>query len=243
MGYISFASGLILIKLLLAHFFTDFIVQPKKWVDDKRIRRHRSVYLYWHCLIAGLSSYILLMNWSNWYLPLIIMVTHYLIDLWKLRRENNILYFMLDQLLHISVILMLWCSMVFSFDAFKYWIASGFNNYKIWLVLLGIVIVVFPAQYIIMYATKKWSDSLIVIEGDTLKDAGKWIGILERLLILLFVFMNRYEAIGFLIAAKSFIRFSGTEVRTRSLTEYILIGTFISFTIAIVVGASIAYYI
>ncbi len=243
MGYISFASGLILIKLLLAHLFTDFIVQPKKWVADKRIKKHKSGYLYWHCLIAGLSSYILLMNWSNWYLPLIIMVTHYSIDLWKLAKRDSFFYFFMDQALHILVILILWLMMVCDWENFKYILFAGANNYKIWLVLLGIVIVVYPTQYIIMYATKKWSDSLIVIEGDTLKDAGKWIGILERLLILLFVFMNRYEAIGFLIAAKSFIRFSGTEVRTRSLTEYILIGTFISFIIAITVGASIAYYL
>ena len=63
------------------------------------------------------------------------------------------------------------------------------------------------------------------------------------MLILFFVFNNRYEAIGFLIAAKSFIRFSGAEPRTRALTEYILIGTFISFGIAVLVGAGIAPYL
>ncbi len=243
MEQITFAQGLILIKLLLAHFFTDFIVQPKKWVDDKRIKRHKSVYLYWHCLIAGLSSYLILMDWSNWCLPLIIMVTHYGIDLWKLRRQNTMLYFIIDQALHILVILTVWFGSISNWDNLQYWLAVGLNNYKLWLVLLGVVFVVYPTQYIIYYATKKWSDSLIVLEGDTLKDAGKWIGIFERLLILFFVFNNRYEAIGFLIAAKSFIRFSGTEARTRSLTEYILIGTFISFTIAIAVGAGIAYFI
>lgn len=237
------ASGLVLIKLVLAHFFTDFIVQPKSWVNDKRIRRHRSVYLYWHCLIAGLSSYVLLMDWGNWYVPLVIALTHYAIDLWKLRRENNFLYFIADQLLHLLVILCLWLLMINGKVDVISRISEGFHNYKMWLVILGIVIVVYPAQYIIFYATKKWSDSLITLEGDTLKDAGKWIGILERLLILFFVFNGRYEAIGFLIAAKSFIRFSGTEPRTRSLTEYILIGTFISFIIAIGVGAGIAHYL
>jgi hypothetical protein len=237
------ASGLVLIKLLLAHFFTDFIVQPKSWIDDKRIKQHRSVYLYWHCLIAGLSSYVLLMDLKSWYVPLLITITHYLIDLWKLRRTNNFLYFVADQALHILVILCLWWLLIPETINVASRISEGLHNYKLWLVLLGVVIVVYPAQYIILYATKKWSDSLISLEGDTLKDAGKWIGILERLLILFFVFNNRYEAIGFLIAAKSFIRFSGTEPRTRSLTEYILIGTFISFIIAIGVGAVIAHYL
>ncbi|MES2133527.1 MAG: DUF3307 domain-containing protein [Bacteroidota bacterium] len=242
MEQISFAQGLVLIKLVLAHFFTDFIVQPKKWVDDKRIKKHKSVYLYWHCLIAGASSYLILMDWSNWYLPLIIMISHYGIDFWKLTRPNTILYFMADQVLHLLVIAAVWFACVSGWDHLHYWLSAGFNNYKLWLILLGIVFVVYPAQYIIYYATKKWSDSLIVLEGDTLKDAGKWIGIFERLLILFFVFSDRYEAIGFLIAAKSFIRFSGAEARTRSLTEYILIGTFISFTLAIGVGAVIVYF-
>ena len=242
MEQISFAQGLVLIKLVLAHFFTDFIVQPKKWVDDKRIKKHKSVYLYWHCLIAGASSYLILMDWSNWYLPFIIMISHYGIDLWKLRRPNTMLYFMIDQALHLLVIGAVWFACVSGWDHLYYWLNAGFNNYKLWLILLGVVFVVYPAQYIIYYATKKWSDTLIVLEGDTLKDAGKWIGIFERLLILFFVFSNRYEAIGFLIAAKSFIRFSGTEARTRSLTEYILIGTFISFTLAIGVGAALVYF-
>jgi len=243
MEYITFTQGLIIIKLLLAHFFTDFIVQPKKWVEDKRIRRHRSVYLYWHCLIAGASSYVILMDWSNWYLPLIIMLSHYVIDLWKLKRPNTMLYFIIDQVLHLLVIFVVWFGSISNWDNLCYWMNAGLNNYKLWLILLGVVFVVYPTQYIIFYATKKWSDSLIVLEGDTLKDAGKWIGIFERLLILFFVFNNRYEAIGFLIAAKSFIRFSGTEPRTRALTEYILIGTFISFTIAIGAGALIGYFL
>lgn len=241
MEQISFAQGLVLIKLVLAHFFTDFIVQPKKWVDDKRIRKHRSVYLYWHCLIAGASTYFILMEWSNWYLPLIIMISHYGIDYWKLSRPNAMLYFVIDQALHLLVIAALWFGTVAGWNLLHDWLSESIHNYKLWLVILGVVFVVYPAQYIIYYATKKWSDSLIVLEGDTLKDAGKWIGIFERLLILFFVFNNRYEAIGFLIAAKSFIRFSGSEARTRSLTEYILIGTFISFTIAIGVGAGIVY--
>ncbi|MFO7902720.1 MAG: hypothetical protein R6U98_08675, partial [Pirellulaceae bacterium] len=37
--------------------------------------------------------------------------------------------------------------------------------------------------------------------------AGLWIGRLERVLILTFFLLQRFEAIGFLIAAKSIFRF------------------------------------
>jgi len=65
------------------------------------------------------------------------------------------------------------------------------------------------------------------------KAAGRKIGILERVLTLLLVIQNQYLAIGFLIAAKSLLRFKDTE---RAKTEYVLIGTLLSFGTAIVIG-------
>lgn len=239
-NYISFNEGLILIKLLMAHMLTDFIVQPKKWVDDKREKKHKSPYLYWHVIIAGVSTYLFIMQWGNWHLPIIILITHYLIDLWKLNREDNIKYFLLDQFFHIIVILVLWLSEISNWDQLMHWTVLSANNYKLWLILLGFIFVAFPAQHIMIYATKKWSDSFAASDRDTLKDAGKWIGVFERILILILVLYGQYEAIGFLIAGKSFIRFSETEPKTRAQTEYILIGTLISFTIAIAVGTTIA---
>lgn len=59
-----------------------------------------------------------------------------------------------------------------------------------------------------------------------------WIGRLERFLILTLVLLKQYEAIGLLVAAKSIFRFSAS----RSVGEYVLIGTLLSFTIAITVG-------
>ena len=68
-------------------------------------------------------------------------------------------------------------------------------------------------------------------------NAGKWIGYLERVLILTFIFTDNIDGIGFLLAAKSIFRF-GELNRTKDIkvTEYVLIGTFVSFTIAIIVG-------
>jgi len=60
---------------------------------------------------------------------------------------------------------------------------------------------------------------------------------LERLLIFTFVVTGHWEAIGFLIAAKSVFRFGDLkESKERKLTEYILIGTLLSFGIAMITG-------
>jgi len=71
----------------------------------------------------------------------------------------------------------------------------------------------------------------------SLQSAGKYIGILERLLVFTFMIANEWQAVGFLIAAKSVFRFGNLqESKDRKLTEYILIGTLVSFGIAIITG-------
>ena len=73
-----------------------------------------------------------------------------------------------------------------------------------------------------------------------LPNAGKWIGYLERILILTFIFTNTIEGIGFLLAAKSVFRFGElNRAKDIKITEYVLIGTFASFTIAILIGFGI----
>ncbi len=60
---------------------------------------------------------------------------------------------------------------------------------------------------------------------------------LERLLVFSFILLNQWEAIGFLLAAKSVFRFGDlTNAKDRQLTEYILIGTLLSFGIAIIIS-------
>lgn len=61
--------------------------------------------------------------------------------------------------------------------------------------------------------------------SQSLPKAGQWIGYIERMLILTFVFVGSFEGVGFLLAAKSVFRFgelnNAKEIRT---TEYVLIG-------------------
>ncbi|EPR73592.1 hypothetical protein ADIWIN_1622 [Winogradskyella psychrotolerans RS-3] len=81
----------------------------------------------------------------------------------------------------------------------------------------------------------KWNISKLTKDNESLKDAGNYIGVLERLLVFVFVVLGHWEAVGFLITAKSVFRFGDlTASKERKLTEYILIGTLISFGIAII---------
>ena len=57
---------------------------------------------------------------------------------------------------------------------------------------------------------------------------------MERLIILLFVIIGQYEAIGLLVAAKSILRFK--EMNEPEQSEYVLVGTLISILLALGVG-------
>jgi hypothetical protein len=73
----------------------------------------------------------------------------------------------------------------------------------------------------------------IVATTEELENAGKLIGTLERFLVLTFMILNQFEAIGFLIASKSILRYHDSNTIK---TEYVLIGTMASFAVAIFFG-------
>ncbi|WP_438969203.1 hypothetical protein [Nonlabens sp.] len=77
-----------------------------------------------------------------------------------------------------------------------------------------------------------------------LKNSGKWIGMLERLLIFLFIITNHFSAVGLLLTAKSVFRFGDlSKAKNMKLTEYVLIGTLLSFGIAILIGLLFKNYV
>ena len=61
-------------------------------------------------------------------------------------------------------------------------------------------------------------------------EVGALIGTLERLLAFFFVLRGNYQAVGFIMAAKSILRFKESE---GARAEYVLVGTLMSVTIAV----------
>ena len=90
-----------------------------------------------------------------------------------------------------------------------------------------------PAGILIGQLTRKWRDQ--IADSISLGNAGKWIGIIERIIILALVFNHQYEAIGLLVAAKGLLRFNEAN-RPEVKTEYLLIGTLISMGMAVLTG-------
>jgi hypothetical protein len=108
----------------------------------------------------------------------------------------------------------------------------------------AVVFLTTPSSIFIKIFISKWTPQKMDRNAqiESLESAGNWIGILERLLILVFILVNRWEAVGFLLAAKSIFRFGDLkEGDDRKLTEYILIGTLASFGLAILTAMLSAY--
>ena len=77
-----------------------------------------------------------------------------------------------------------------------------------------------------------------------LRDGGKYIGYLERLLIFIFVLTGEFAGVGFLITAKSILRFGELkDSENRKQAEYIIIGTFASFLYAILISLAVRWLI
>lgn len=225
---------IIFIKLFLAHLIGDFLLQPNRWVVHKEANRAASKYLYFHVLLHFVVIIVLLWDFSYWKIALIITISHYGIDLLKLYTaplfKNKSIPFFIDQILHIIV---LYCCVYFN-NLYEHTL-SLFQQLD-WALITAVVFVSFPAAIIMSKIMQKMSDQ-IEIDHKSLPNAGKYIGIIERLFVLVFIILGRWEAIGLLITAKSVFRFNDLkESNSRKLTEYILIGTLLSFGIAIVTG-------
>jgi hypothetical protein len=230
----------LIIKLLIAHVIGDFVLQPNSWVEDKKNKTYKSKYFFLHGLVHLISLIVLLeFKWSYWLSITIIVLSHLIIDWIKLSLEGKIntrILFLLDQLLHLVIISLV----VFLNNPYKINFQKFYSTETL-LFTLAILTVTFVTSILMKIIMSKWS----LEENKTdvsLENAGKYIGILERLFVFGFIVLNQWSAIGFLITAKSVFRFSDlSRAKDRKLTEYILIGTLISFGLAILVGLLYQY--
>ena len=258
----TYEEGVVLLKLLIAHTLTDFFWQPDKWVKDKCARAWKSKFLWYHGLLTGAVAWLILFDIHLWWAVLLIAGTHTLIDGLKLQKglshsrkedyttEEKAKYalrlFVTDQLLHIAVLFITWLFIIRGYSRMADLLAGIFSNYHFLVRSLGYLFVAGPAGYYIGIFTRRWSEELNM--QDSLKEAGRWIGILERILILTLVYTQQFAAIGILVAAKSILRVIDKPDRSnmdegfvqpfssRKHTEYVLIGTFLSLCISLLTG-------
>ncbi len=214
-----------IVVLLSAHFVADFLLQP----DWLQCQKKKLWALSLHSGIVATLSYLFCQQWGGWLIPVLVFIFHGAIDLAKQQFADTWRLFCLDQGLHIaSIVLTGWLLGGAIFDGL------GMN----WMILFaGFSISVQGAGFLIgKVASKIQAENNLGEALHGLKDGGKMIGQLERALIFLFVMTGQSAGIGFLVAAKSILRF-GEAKDDQTLAEYVLVGTLLSFGLAISAAA------
>jgi Protein of unknown function (DUF3307) len=217
-----------LLALSVAHLVADFPLQP-----DWMIRRKRNpAVLVLHGLVVTATAALALGGWPAEVL-LILVGTHLVMDAIKVYvLGDSLASFSVDQLVHLAVILALAVAFpgTFARGGWAALPASAASAYLVGLCLLGGVIAsLMVGAIVIRKATAPFTRQLT---GDIagLESGGTWIGWLERALVMLLILTGEPAGVGFLITAKSILRFGDVrDSAQRKLTEYIIIGTFMSF--------------
>ncbi|KJJ85011.1 conserved hypothetical protein, membrane [Candidatus Omnitrophus magneticus] len=235
----------LLVRLITAHFISDFIFQSDICVKDRLKKKWFSKGLYGHGIIYSAFIYIFAGCWKVFWVPLAVFLSHIMIDGNKAKCRDNLKYFFLDQIAHLFVILILWIILArVSTESFMKIFGGLFNNTFLWVYFISYIFVIWPAGVLMSKIISPWQEEIKTKEFYGLTKAGLWIGRLERVLIISFVFLGHFDAIGFLIAAKSIIRFGETRSPlAKREAEFFLIGTMLSFAIAVTTATAARYIV
>jgi len=231
------------LMLVLAHLIGDFLLQPTAWVKDKKKYKIKSKYLYLHLLVHFvLLLLITKFNREYFFALIVIVVSHFAIDCAKIyfeKKKTAKIWFVTDQVLHLAVI----AAVIRYYYPYEIDFEVIYSSKNLALAT-ALVTVTYVSAIVLKIMLSKWSNQITKNNNDETNNAGKYIGILERLFIFFFVVINFWEGIGFLLAAKSIFRFGDLkESKDVKLTEYILIGTLLSFGLGILCAMVYKYFV
>jgi len=222
-----------LILLVAAHCYGDFLWQAGE--NTKRKRSLRALGL--HAAVHGVLAYLILQQWAWWPMALAVILAHGTIELVKNRFATTPSRFALEQAAHLFSLLGI------------AWIAHQIHEgsqgwetvvYAPWIILgAGFTATVWGVGHFIRIVADQMCDLNPQLKkelGSGLKKGGSMIGKLERALIFTLIAIGYPAGIGFLVAAKSILRFE--EAKKQPLAEYVLIGTLWSYGLAIAITSA-----
>ena len=245
------------LAIYLAHLLTDFVFQTHRLVEQKR---HGKLFAYvLHGLAHYLSAVILvsffLAGSGLWLRTHLILLTltfvHLLIDFAKIQftkkavLNDGVVAYVSDQFLHfLSVALAAWMlSPGLPFAEIATFLGKGraipSNLLFIPVIYVGVI---FGGGYLIRTLTRPLAQSVHLNPPEKshnpMQNAGLYIGWLERFLLLTALLLQSPGTAGLILAAKAIARYP--EFKSEHFAEYFLIGTLLSFSIAVMGGAILA---
>jgi hypothetical protein len=235
---------LLLLQLCAAHVVADFLLQPDWMAASKR----RLSVLGAHGAIHGavaLAAVNLGLNRRVLGAITLLVLSHCVLDYVKARfTTDGWIAFSADQAGHLAAVATAaaWASPQHAAGGpppFLGLVGSG----TLYLHVAGYVGVVIGGGFFVQKVAQSFLakvDPQLASQKPGLPEAGRYIGWMERSLILTFVLAGYSDAIGFLLAAKALVRFPEIQQDTKGhFAEYFLIGTLTSVGLALVGGLAI----
>jgi len=239
------------IYLLLIHILGDYYFQPEALAEGKlrslrMLLVHSGVYLAVSVIaVLPVFSFAMLVAADS------LAVTHCIIDMIKFYYLNSASgksvwpersreIYVIDQLLHIICVFaaafcLTWLG--FSLDvqrgAERFFLVVETDPMTMLSYLTLILLLWKPANVTIKQLLCRQKPC----EEYTAQKSGGFIGLLERLIMLIFLSIGQYSAIGLVLTAKSIARYDGIS-KDKDFAEYYLLGTLLSTMI--VVGVYLA---
>lgn len=215
--------------LLFAHALADFTFQTN-WINANKAKPH---IMLLHGAIVWITAHAAL---GQIYAPAIALLTlaHLIIDALKTwGKFRGPTAFLADQSAHGATLI------ATAMYAPSLWLTGAWapcpTLLPVMALLTGLILSLTAGQYAVGLLMKPHSHRF---RNNGLREGGRLIGLLERGLIYLMILANEPLGVGFLIAAKSILRF-GTATRDQRTAEYVIIGTLASFGWAIAVALGV----
>lgn len=235
-----------LLILGTGHLLGDFYLYNEKNVKH---RSQQYKYMLLRCVMYYIAALLVILPVFSVDLLLAVTcfaVTHFVVDtieyliLIKKKMKNDVRFFLADQCIHVICI----CAFAYMMNVWNFSIghikviegiiaAFGCNmeNMARWLNALLFIhrpVNIFIQKFLEDYKPR---GEAAIIKADN--KAGRQIGTIERMIMLIFLAMNQYTAIGFVLTAKSIARYDKIT-KDEKFAEYYLLGTLIS-TLCVVI--------
>lgn len=248
------------LSLLLAHLVADFVMQPE-WLRESKRRLEWPAYLkhglvLCGCNLAALAAFVpqransLGIVWTAAGLAAAHVASDILKSLagrrWNVESPWALL---LDQSWHVAGVAV--AAWLLDKAAWAAWMRQLPLDAGLRSKVLGATViytaVIFAGGVLVRACTKPLLDQFAALDDSAgtsvrqLKNAGMYIGWLERFVILTALLLHSPATVGLVLAAKSIVRWP--EMRDLRFAEYFLIGTLLSLAIALAGGAAVSQFV
>ena len=243
-----------MIYFLIGHIIGDFYAQTNAVSERKRSRFrwvliHSLIYLAVFMIIA-----IPFATYEIFWLNILTSIFHAIIDMCKfiyvkkmekIRRCNQSIernVFLVDQSLHLLCLFGISYHMEIANIRLQeltvmseFFDVIGIAEIAVGNWILTILMIHKPANILIQKVIGTYKPA--IQQNDFKKDhnAGRLIGTIERIIMVILIFINQFSAIGLVLTAKSIARYDRIS-KDEAFAEYYLLGTLISA--AIVIGVA-----